>query len=65
MPAKNEAIRKQVVAALKKHKRLMSRGEIAAAVGAEPHTLPLRQMRDEGLIAQTGERGQATYQPAK
>lgn len=65
MPAKNENVRTQIVAALRKGgNKPMSRAQIAEAIGvgeANKHTLPLIQMRGEGLIAQQGERGQARY----
>lgn len=68
MPAKNENVRTQIVAALRKGgNKPMSRAQIAEACGislAEKHTLPLIQMKAEGLIVQQGERGQACYTAA-
>ncbi len=68
MPAKNEEVRNKIVAALRKsHGKPLSRAQIAEACGislAEKHTLPLIQMKAEGLITQQGERGQARYAAA-
>lgn len=68
MPAKNDKIRTDIVAALRKyHGKPLSRAQIAEACGislAEKHTLPLIQMKAEGLITQQGERGQARYTAA-
>lgn len=67
MPAKNENVRVNIVAALHKSKEPLSRAQIAKACGislAEKHTLPLIQMKAEGLITQQGERGQARYTAA-
>lgn len=61
MPAKNEAIRADVLKVLKDAKHPISRGDIAANLGCEAHTLPLKQMKDEGTITQHGERGAAKY----
>ena len=67
MPAKNEEVRNKIVAALRKSKSPLSRAQIAEAIGvaeSEKHTLPLIQMKSEGLIVQQGERGQARYTAA-
>jgi hypothetical protein len=65
MPAKNESLRTQIVNALRKGgNKPMSRAQIAEAINvaeSQKHTLPLIQMRNEDLIAQQGERGQARY----
>jgi DNA-binding IclR family transcriptional regulator len=68
MPAKNENVRVKIVAALRKfHGKPLSRAQIAKEIGiaeSEKHTLPLIQMKAEGLITQQGERGQARYTAA-
>ena len=66
MPAKNDKIRTDIVAALRKyHGKPLSRAQIAEACGISlAHTLPLIQMKAEGLITQQGERGQARYTAA-
>lgn len=61
MPAKNTAIRDNVLKTLKTSKGPMGRGDIAAVLGCEAHTLPLKQMKDEGTIIQHGARGAAKY----
>lgn len=61
MPAKNTAIRDDVLKTLKTSKEPMGRGDIAAVLGCEAHTLPLKQMKDEGTITQHGARGAAKY----
>lgn len=62
MPAKNTAIRDNVLNALKANKGIfMSRGDLTTVLGCEAHTLPLKQMKDEGTIIQHGARGAAKY----
>lgn len=61
MPAKKEKIRLDVLKVLEEAKRPISRGDLARILGCEAHTLPLKQMKDEGTITQHGERGAAKY----
>lgn len=62
---KNEKIRNDIIEVLKKATEPMGRGAIVAALAkagkASDAELPLRQMKDEGLIKQTGERRTAVY----
>lgn len=62
MPAKNTMIRDKVLNALKTNKGIpMSRGDLATVLNCEAHTLPLKQMKDEGTVVQHGARGAAKY----
>lgn len=62
MPAKNNEVRIEVLKALKTNNGIpMSRSELAAVLHCEAHTLPLKQMKDEGAIVQHGKRGAAKY----
>lgn len=62
---KNEKVRNDIIEVLKKATEPMGRGAIVAALAkankASDADLPLRQMKDEGLLKQTGERRTAVY----
>ena len=62
---KNEKVRAAIIEVLKKATEPMGRGAIVAALAkankASDGELPLRQMKNEGLIKQTGERRTAVY----
>ena len=62
MPAKNTMIRDKVLNALKTNKGIpMSRGDLSDVLNCAAHTLPLKQMKDEGTVVQHGARGAAKY----
>ena len=61
MPAKNTMIRDKVLKTLKDAKYPISRGDLATVLNCEAHTLPLKQMKDEGTVVQHGARGAAKY----
>lgn len=62
---KNEKVRADIIEVLKKATEPMCRAAIVAALAkagkASDAELPLRQMKDEKLIKQSGERRTAVY----